>query len=132
VYLGQGHYALTNNWWIGGAPIFSEDVARLEYTSGNTVYTFEMSGDEETFNLKLTDSRPVSPIKNVFVLMLENHSFDNMLALSGIPGINAATTSDSNSYNGTTYYFQGNAPGSMPTDPGHEFTDVVEQLAGQG
>lgn len=132
VYLGQGHYALTNNWWIGGAPIFSEDLARLEYTSGNTVYTFEMSGDEDTFNLKLTDKRPVSPIKNVFVLMLENHSFDNMLALSGIPGIKAATTGDSNSYNNTTYYFQGNAPGSMPTDPGHEFCDTLEQLAGQG
>lgn len=132
VYLGQGHFAFTNNWWIGGAPVFSEDVPRLEYTSGNTVYTFEMSGNEDTFDLKLTDTRPVSPIKNVFVLMLENHSFDNMLALSGIPGIKAATTTDSNSYNGQTYYFQGDAPGSMPSDPGHEFCDTLEQLAGQG
>jgi len=67
-----------------------------------------------------------SAIKNVFVLMLENHSFDNMLALSGIPGIIAATTSDSNSYNGKTYNVAGGAPGSMPTDPGHEFPDTVE------
>ncbi len=73
-----------------------------------------------------------SPIKHVFVLMMENHSFDNMLALSGIPGIIAATTSNSNSWNGNTYYVQGNAPADMPTDPGHEFTDVVEQLAGHG
>jgi phospholipase C len=64
--------------------------------------------------------------------MMENHSFDNMLALSGIPGIIAATTSNSNSWNDNTYYVQGNAPADMPTDPGHEFTDVVEQLAGQG
>jgi phospholipase C len=64
--------------------------------------------------------------------MLENHSFDNLLALSGIPGIIAATTSDSNSYNGVTYPVRGNAPGNMPTDPGHEFPDVIEQLAGQG
>jgi len=73
-----------------------------------------------------------SPIKHVFVLMMENHSFDNMLALSGIPGIIAAKTSNSNSWNGNTYSVQGNAPADMPTDPGHEFTDVVEQLAGQG
>ena len=73
----------------------------------------------------------VSPIQHVFVLMLENHSFDNMLALSGIPGIDAATPSDSNTYNSVTYSVAGNAPSSMPTDPGHEFPDVVEQLAGQ-
>ncbi len=132
VYLAQGSYATTNNWWIGGAPIFSADKPRFEFTSGNTVYTLAMSGDHETFNLKLTDTRPVSPILNVFVLMMENHSFDNMLALSGIPGIKAATTADCNSYNGNSYCVQGNAPGNMPTDPGHEFTDVVEQLAGQG
>jgi phospholipase C len=63
--------------------------------------------------------------------MLENHSFDNMLALSGIPGIIAATTQNCNRYKDATYCVQGNAPGSMPTDPGHEFTDVVEQLAGE-
>jgi phospholipase C len=73
-----------------------------------------------------------SPIQHVFVLMLENHSFDNMLALSGIPGLIAATPADSNSYGGVTYNVAGNAPGSMPTDPGHEFPDVVEQLCGAG
>lgn len=76
-------------------------------------------------------TRPDSPIEHVFVLMLENHSFDNMLALSGIPGIIAATGKNCNSYNGVSYCVQGTAPGSMPTDPGHEFTDVVEQLAGE-
>jgi len=77
-----------------------------------------------------------SPITHVFVVMLENHSFDNIFAMSGIKGITAATTSDSNSYNdGTnshTCYVQTSAPLSMPTDPGHEFKDVVEQLAGPG
>jgi phospholipase C len=33
-------------------------------------------------------------IKNVFVLMLENHSFDNIFAMSGIQGINTATVQD--------------------------------------
>jgi phospholipase C len=132
LYLAQGSFAGHNNWWIGGSPIFSLDKPRLEYTSGNTVYTLALLADYDRFDLKLTDTRPVSSIEHVFVLMMENHSFDNMLALSGIPGIIAATTGNSNSYNGNTYYVQGNAPGSMPTDPGHEFPDVVEQLAGQG
>jgi len=132
IYFGQGSFSTTNNWWIGGSSIFSLDRPRLEHTSGNKIYTFSLSGDQDTFNLKLVDTRPVSPITNVFVLMMENHSFDNMLALSGIPGIVAATTANSNSYKGNTYHVQGNAPGSMPTDPGHEFTDVVEQLAGEG
>jgi phospholipase C len=72
-------------------------------------------------------------IQHVFVLMLENRSFDHLFALSGIPGITAATaTGNANTYNGTTYAFGGGAPDQMPTDPGHEFTDVVEQLCGAG
>jgi len=70
-------------------------------------------------------------IKNVFVLMLENHSFDNIFAMSGIQGINAATVHDSNSYCGETYLVQDCAPPSMTTDPGHEFKDVLEQLCGE-
>lgn len=132
VYLGQGSHSLTNNWWIGGRPIFSEDIPRLEYRSGADIITNTISGDEDKFVLEQTDVRPFSPITNVFVLMLENHSFDNMLALSGIEGIYAATPRNSNSYNGVTYNFRGNAPVSMPSDPGHEFTDALEQLAGQG
>jgi phospholipase C len=73
-----------------------------------------------------------SPIKHVFVLMLENHSFDNMFAMSGIPGIIAATTDNSNSFNGVTYNVIDGAPSAMPTDPGHEFPDVVVQLCGYG
>jgi phospholipase C len=69
-------------------------------------------------------------IKNVFVLMLENHSFDNIFAMSGIPGINAATVQDSNSYQGQEYSVQDGAAAFMTTDPGHEFKDVLEQLCG--
>ncbi len=49
VWLAQGSYSTTNNWWIGGAPIFSLDKPRFEYTSGNTVYTLAMSGNQDTF-----------------------------------------------------------------------------------
>jgi phospholipase C len=69
-------------------------------------------------------------IQHVFVLMLENRSFDHLFALSGIPEIVAATAGNSNAYNGATYIFGDGAPGQMPTDPGHEFIDVVEQLCG--
>src|SRR5690349_2543532 len=69
-------------------------------------------------------------IKNVFVLMLENHSFDNIFAMSGIQDINAATVQDWNSYDGEKYFVQDGAPWCMTTDPGHEFKDVLEQLCG--
>jgi phospholipase C len=81
----------------------------------------------------ITASPPApSPIQHVFVLMLENRSFDHLFALSGIPGIVAATAEDSNTYERVRYSFGGGAPARMPTDPGHEFADVVEQLCGAG
>ena len=73
-----------------------------------------------------------SPITHVFVLMLENHSFDVMFGLSGIPGITTDAPGNSNSYNGIGYPVASPAPPSMPTDPGHEFADVLEQLCGAG
>ncbi len=76
----------------------------------------------------MTDTPP--KITNVFVLMLENHSFDNIFAMSGIPGIRAANVSDFNVANGKNYHVRDGAPWSMPTDPGHEFEDVLEQLCG--
>ena len=39
---------------------------------------------------------PWRTISHVFVLMLENRSFDHMLALSGLPGIDAATGAQAN------------------------------------
>lgn len=69
-------------------------------------------------------------IKNIFVLMLENHSFDNIFAMSGIQDINVATVQDWNSYQGEKYLVQDGAPWCMTTDPGHEFKDVLEQLCG--
>jgi phospholipase C len=75
---------------------------------------------------------PYAEISHVFVLMLENHSFDNVFAFSGIPGIIGATTRDSNGYHGVSYPVEAPAPPAMPTDPGHEFLDAVEQLCGPG
>jgi phospholipase C len=69
-------------------------------------------------------------ITHIFVLMLENHSFDNMLGLSGIGGITTRAPGNSNTYNGTNYPVAKPALPSMPTDPAHEFADAMEQLCG--
>jgi phospholipase C len=83
-----------------------------------------------------------SKIKHVFVLMLENRSFDHMLGFSGITGTDVATGqptaidglngSESNSYNGITYTVQRGAPDRAEHDPSHSFPGVLEQLCGEG
>src|SRR5262245_18409582 len=83
-----------------------------------------------------------SSIKHVFVLMLENRSFDHMLGFSGITGTDAATGqltaidglngSESNAYNGVTYTVQRGAPDRAAHDPPHGFPGVLEQLCGEG
>ncbi len=83
-----------------------------------------------------------SNIKHVFVLMLENRSFDHMLGFSGLKGTSAETgksisveginNSNSNSYDGIIYPATGDAGNIMGYDPGHEFPDVLEQLCGAG
>jgi phospholipase C len=71
-------------------------------------------------------------ITNVFVLMLENHSFDNLFGLSGIPGINGLTGEMHNNYNNDSYVSFSPAVDPMTTDPAHEFLDTLEQLCGEG
>lgn len=71
-----------------------------------------------------------SPIKHVFVLMLENRSFDHIFGFSGLPGINGLTGNESNVYDGITYTVQQGAEDPMSTDSNHEFLDTMEQLCG--
>jgi phospholipase C len=80
--------------------------------------------------------------ERVFVLMLENRSFDHLLGFSGITGKDAVTGqptaisglsgSESNLYNGRRFTVTQPADWTMPLDPGHEFTDVLVQLCGPG
>ena len=81
-------------------------------------------------------------IEHVFVLMLENRAFDHMLGFSGITGhdaanggstqINGLTGSEANNFNGRVYGVSRGADDVMTVDPGHEFTNVLEQLCGPG
>ncbi|MGP8245109.1 MAG: alkaline phosphatase family protein [Bryobacteraceae bacterium] len=81
-------------------------------------------------------------IEHVFVLMMENRSFDHMLGFSGIGGADAVSGqgtqidglsgTESNQFDGTTYTVSQGADWVMPADPGHEFPNVLEQLCGTG
>jgi phospholipase C len=83
-----------------------------------------------------------SQIEHVFVLVLENRSFDHMLGFSGISGSDAVTGapanvdgltgSESNTFNGQPFSVSAGAPDRMPADPGHEFSNVLLQLCGSG
>jgi phospholipase C len=66
-------------------------------------------------------------IQHVFVLMLENRSFDHMLGF-----LNNNISNYSNTYKGINYPATQPADYIMPYDPGHEFLDVLEQLCGAG
>jgi phospholipase C len=79
-------------------------------------------------------------IQHVFVLMLENRSFDHLLGFSGISGTDAGTGTpthidglsgtETNTYNGAVSTVSPHADYAMVVDPGHEFPDVLCQLSG--
>ena len=105
-------------------------------------------GDSHTYYWRAVayDPEKGKRIKHVFVLMLENRSFDHMLGFSGLSGIDAHTglataaedLSNANASNEdpeTHEVFTPNSPTDLwlrdiDKDPGHEFKDIAEQIAG--
>jgi phospholipase C len=93
-----------------------------------------------------------SKIKHVFVLVLENRSFDHMLGAStgtvgpdgqialgvgtdartGAPTTIDGPTDQTNVHNGATYPVHAGAPYVLPVDPPHEYADVQLQLTSTG
>lgn len=83
-----------------------------------------------------------SKLKHLFVLMLENRSFDHMLGHSGITGTDAGTGqptqidglngTQTNTHDGVAYAPAHGAPDRSTFDPGHGFPAVLEQLCGAG
>ena len=82
-------------------------------------------------------------VDHIFVLMLENRSFDQMLGYSQIHGIDAvsgnstiieglAGTEENTSPKGGTIKVSTPSTFVAVADPGHEFPDVREQLCGTG
>jgi len=88
--------------------------------------------------------RSLSPIKHVFVLMLENRAFDHMLGFSGIIGTDPNTgqqrpidgASGANTFKGASFAPSVEADFKLSTpvdvDPGHEFANTVVALCGAG
>ena len=84
----------------------------------------------------------MASLDHVFVLMLENRSFDHLFGFSGLTGKDAGTGAqtavegltgdESNIFQGRVYPVQRGADWAMPVDPGHEFPNVLDQLCGPG
>ena len=71
--------------------------------------------------------RRTNPIDYIFVLMLENRSFDHFLG--GLPGVDGADESRFNlDKDGTRYYQLPGAHQVMSPDPKHEYPHVLTQL----
>ena len=150
---GWGSYGILD-WWSVIIAVEGGSTPGIYQNSGTTPFphwkecqlqsadvdqnlTFAVSASSFDINLAsggcadtMTRLGEFAKITNVFVLMLENRSFDNLFGQSGIPGITHATQADSNAYQDATSPVGSPAPTSMPTDPGHEFQDVVKQLGG--
>jgi phospholipase C len=63
----------------------------------------------------------MAKIEHVFVLMMENRSFDHMLAFSGLPGIAPPPGK---------FGFKSGAADQLTDDPPHELEDVAAQING--
>lgn len=114
----------------------------IQEPSGPVVVRDHRGNGSDTGEEPVIRDHRKSKIKHVFVLMLENRSFDHMLGFSGITGTDAATGqstkidgltgTESNTYKGKTYTVKRGAPDRAEHDPPHGFTGVLEQLCGEG
>lgn len=152
---GPGSFSTLDYWWVlvhvqdgpnagfycnsrALTPLIGGKECQLQSKDAGNEITLSVSPTQ--FNIALpsggcsddmTKVAPYSKITHVFVVMLENRSFENMFAWSWIPGI--WVPQEWNYYQGQAYASDPNqgAPLRMSTDPGHEFLDVLQQLTGQ-
>jgi phospholipase C len=78
----------------------------------------------------------VMPIEHIFILMLENRSFDHVFGFSNIKGKDAVTGKPT-TINGLDETSAAKTPADLSlknvdVDPGHEFKNVLDQLCGLG
>ena len=88
------------------------------------------SNRDEIVRREVINDHSASPIKHVFVLMLENRSYDHLLGFAGISGVDAATGQPTradgltekafNCFAGERFYASRGAP-DVTVAPGHEF-----------
>src|SRR5258705_12505854 len=72
-------------------------------------------------------------IDHVVVLMLENNSFDRMLGwMPGVDGVDVAHPRSNQNLAGTAVEQRTKGTREMKSDPAHDLSDVVGQMAGPG
>ena len=147
----SGVYESRGSWMqprtIGGL-LLDDDGTTVTLSVALNQFRGTFAGGEVSASMRRTG--PYCPkIRNVFVLMLENRSFDQLLggprnfgtdAVSGQPAQtegppNGATNSYTNAAGApVTITVTNPTPAAMTLsgDPGHEFPDVLEQLGGHG
>jgi phospholipase C len=144
------NFCANQGWAVGYHPRFLADVTGNGLPDivgfGNDGVWVALNNGNGTFgqaNYVLNDFgvQTLKGITHVFVMMMENRSFDHMLGMSGITGtdaetgqptqINGLTGSESNSTWAGKFSVKPGALDMMPVDPGHEFLDTLVQLTGK-
>ena len=97
------------------------------------------SNRDEIVRREVINDHSASLVKHIFVLMLENRSYDHLLGFAGVSGVDAATgqptTADGltetafNCFAGERFFASRGAP-DVTVAPGHEFRDALAQLCG--
>ena len=152
---GIGSFSVLDYWWvsisikdgstpgkyISGGTVLDPGWKECQLESKDVDQTLTFSVDSKDFHINLDSGGcgnsmdyigPITLVNHVFVLMLENHSFDNVFAMSGIPNITAASKANFNTFDDINYHVFDTALTQMPSDPGHEFLDTFQQLCGDG
>lgn len=114
------------DYWYCSASVMSGSDAGIYATSGSLLNptkecmlessdagkTITNSVNKSTFNISLPSGACSTSmnrladharITNIFVLMLENHSFDHLFGFSGFNNISGLTGNESNTFSGITY-----------------------------
>ena len=150
--LAVNNFAVQQGWQVDKHPRFVTDItgdgrADLVGFGDAGVWTAVSNGDGTFHSPAATvadfgASSGSGGVRHVFGLLLENRAFDHMLGFSAITGIDAVTGrpttiegltgNEGNDFGGQHFPVTRGADNVMPADPGHEFEDVVVQLAGSG
>jgi phospholipase C len=102
----------------------------LEFTVDTT--NFNVKVPSGGTSVKMSRIGDYTTLDHIFVLMLENRSFDQIFGFFANKEINGLTGKEFNKYGGQTYQVQRGPQDPMTTDPGHEFANTMEQLCGAG
>ena len=151
-HLAVTDFGTQQGWQVDKHPRFVADItghgrADVVGFGDAGVYVALSNGDGTfgpvTFTLNdFGDQSGTAGVAHLFVLMLENRSFDHMLGFSPITGTDAVTGNptatirltgtESNQTGGVDFTVATGAKDSLDFDPGHEFEDAVVQLGGPG